>query len=326
MALLLAGIDEAGYGPTLGPLCVGMTLFRVRDWNPGDEAPDLWKLLRAAICRKPNDSKKRIPIADSKALKLANDTKTRHPLVHLERGVLAFLRGMGGNAPAHDSTLFERLGAELEPMPWYCGEAAALPLGLTEGELAIAASRIAGACESAGVELLEMRCVIIPESAFNETVKRTGSKGETTALAMGRHLRALLGRPEFLGCEARIVCDQLGGRTQYEGLLARELDGIPGAAVRPLAESEARSRYHIAERAIVQFMPEAESAHLPVALASMIAKYTRELAMARFNRYWCGRVPELKPTAGYSTDARRWLTEMRDVLAPEERVAMVRIA
>jgi ribonuclease HII len=303
-----------------------MTLFRVRDWSPGDDAPDLWKLLRGAVCKKPNDTKKRIPIADSKSLKLANDTKTRHPLVHLERGVLAFLRGLTDQATAHDVTLFERLGAEMEPMPWYGGEATALPLGVTEGELAIAAARIAGECESAGVELLEMRCVMIPENAFNETVKRTGSKGETTAIAMGRHLRALLARRDFLACDARIVCDQLGGRTQYEGLLSRELDGIAGAVVSPLAESEARSRYSIAERAIIQFMPEAESAHLPVALASMIAKYTRELAMMRFNRYWCGRVPELKPTAGYSTDARRWLNEMRDVLAPEERVAMVRIA
>ena len=84
MALLLAGIDEAGYGPTLGPLCVGMTLFRVRDWEPGQEAPDLWKLLSGTVCKKPSDARRRIPIADSKALKLANDTKTRHPLVHLE--------------------------------------------------------------------------------------------------------------------------------------------------------------------------------------------------------------------------------------------------
>ena len=95
--------------------------------------------------------------------------------------------------------------------------------------------------------------------------------------------------------------------------------------MRALTEDAARSRYSLAENAIVQFMPEAESAHLPVALASMVAKYVRELSMARFNRYWCGRVPELKPTAGYSTDARRWLDEMREVLEPAERAAMVRI-
>ena len=81
----------------------------------------------------------------------------------------------------------------------------------------------------------------------------------------------------------------------------------------------------------VTFMPEAESAHLPVALASMIAKLIRELAMARFNRYWCDRARaaaslELKPTAGYRQDAARWLHDARDILTPEDRRAMIRNA
>jgi hypothetical protein len=65
---------------------------------------------------------------------------------------------------------------------------------------------------------------------------------------------------------------------------------------------------------------------MPVALASMIAKLTRELAMMRFNRYFAARMPELKPTAGYYGDAGRWLRDIGDVLLPEERSAMVRRA
>ena len=45
---------------------------------------------------------------------------------------------------------------------------------------------------------------------------------------------------------------------------------------------------------------------LPVALASMTAKYHRELAMRAFNHFWCERVPDLKPTAGYPLDAKRF--------------------
>lgn len=66
--------------------------------------------------------------------------------------------------------------------------------------------------------------------------------------------------------------------------------------------------------------------HLPVALASMIAKYVRELAMHRFNRYWSKRMPELKPTAGYTLDARRWLADAAQVITKEERAVMVRRA
>jgi hypothetical protein len=38
----------------------------------------------------------------------------------------------------------------------------------------------------------------------------------------------------------------------------------------------------------------------------MTAKYHRELAMRAFNHFWCERVPDLKPTAGYPLDAKRY--------------------
>jgi ribonuclease HII len=335
MPLLLAGIDEAGYGPRLGPLCVGFTLLRVRDWKPGDDAPCLWKLLKAAVCRKASDARKRIPIADSKQLKLANDNKARHPLVHLERGVLAFLRAQG-RAPDTDDSLFADLKARLESQPWYAGSPVPIPVGQSSAEIAIAAGRIAAALESAGVEILDIRCQAVGESAVNLAIKEHGSKAEATAGAIGEHLRRLFMRPLAEGEHLRIVCDQLGGRTQYESLLARE---IPGTQVTPLAEDNLRSRYKLelpssipqsairnpqSPPAIIQFMPEAESAHLPVALASMVAKLVRELSMMRFNRYWCSRCPELKPTAGYYADAGRWLRDAARVLTGEERAAIVR--
>jgi hypothetical protein len=58
----------------------------------------------------------------------------------------------------------------------------------------------------------------------------------------------------------------------------------------------------------------------------MLAKYVRELAMARFNRHWCSRLPDLKPTAGYRGDGWRWLRDASPVITREERAALVRIA
>lgn len=328
MALVLAGIDEAGYGPMLGPLCVGLTVFQVRDWTPGDEAPDLWSLLNEVVTRAPGRRSSKVPIADSKILKLANSHKTRHPLVHLERGVLAFLRAVD-REPPDDAGLFQALGAQLEDRPWYGGDPAPLPVGQTAGEVAIGAAALAGALERAGVELLALRCEVVGESEFNEIVGRTGTKAEATAAALGRHLATVLSAHAG-GDPLRVVCDRLGGRIAYGGLLERFHRGGP---VVVLEESESRSRYGLGPKAgasehqvVVQFMPEAESAHLPVALASMVAKYVRELAMARFNRYWCGRIEELKPTAGYVQDARRWLTDAAGVLTHADRAAMVRRA
>src|SRR5688572_27824110 len=89
--LIYAGIDEAGYGPMIGPLCIACTAFVVPDHDPDTSgACDLWKRLRKAVCRKRSDRRKRIAVDDSKKLKGANDGPV-HPLKQLERGVLGFL-------------------------------------------------------------------------------------------------------------------------------------------------------------------------------------------------------------------------------------------
>ena len=43
----------------------------------------------------------------------------------------------------------------------------------------------------------------------------------------------------------------------------------------------------------------------------MASKYLRELAMRAFNEFWCGRVPELAPTAGYPQDAKRFMSAIQ---------------
>jgi len=58
-------------------------------------------------------------------------------------------------------------------------------------------------------------------------------------------------------------------------------------------------------------------AFVPAALASMVAKYLRELAMQAFNAYWCERLPDLQPTAGYPADARRFKEEIAQLQAAE---------
>ena len=53
-----------------------------------------------------------------------------------------------------------------------------------------------------------------------------------------------------------------------------------------------------------------EEASLPTALASMAAKYVRELHMHQLNAYFRTQVPGLRPTAGYGRDAWRFLSEI----------------
>ena len=58
---------------------------------------------------------------------------------------------------------------------------------------------------------------------------------------------------------------------------------------------------------------------LPAALASMFAKYLRELAMRAFNKFWISHAPHAKPTAGYPLDAKRF---KKDIAAAQKRLGV----
>jgi hypothetical protein len=323
VSLVIAGIDEAGYGPMLGPLCVGMSVFRIDAAPAGDDGwPDLWAALSAAVVREPREAERqgKLAVGDSKRLKLSNQLKTRHPLTHLERGVLAFGASCWGGGVEDDVALLDRLGARLDGEgtrePWYGGSATALPLSTTADHVRVLSAQVEGALERAGVRLLELRCVSITEGAFNRQVERWGSKAAVSwEAALDLVQRVWRSSSALRSPAPRVMVDRQGGRRSYAALLERLGRGV---VVETVSEGETGSVYEArgpgpgGERRIrVAFAREAEDRQLPVALASMGAKLVRELSMARFNRYWGSRCAELKPTAGYVQDARRWIEDAR---------------
>lgn len=320
VSVLYCGIDEAGYGPLLGPLVVGMASFEVAAWNPGDPAPDLWGLLAQAVGKSARDAPTRIPIADSKKLKLPNDNKRHHPCAHLERAVLAGLMTRSMENP-DDRALLGSLGAGVPALPWYEGGAIPLPLESTPERVRIDANLLGSAMDRAGVTLSGLRVRVVAEDEFNEIVRLTGSKAATTAGAVSALLRDAA---DASPGPVRIVCDRQSGRLDYEDIVAK---AFPGEAVELDARTPRASRYLLRDgRVAIHFETGAEEHHLPAALASMAAKLVRELMMIRFNRHFGARAPGLRPTAGYVQDARRWLGDTRTLLSDDERKALVRIA
>ena len=67
----------------------------------------------------------------------------------------------------------------------------------------------------------------------------------------------------------------------------------------------------------IRLEPRADQNDGLVALASIVSKTIRELWMDVFNDYWCGRVPGLKRTAGYHTDAKRFRVDIEGAAAAE---------
>lgn len=323
---LVAGIDEAGYGPLVGPLCVGFAALRIPA-DDGDLAgcaiPDIWRTLEEVVSRDPCPNG-RIAVNDSKRLKLANGSQRAHPLCHLERGVLAALANAGGKHEC-DHDVFASLGADISEAVWMRADPTPLPLAATRDFQRLAAIRLAAGMERASSSIADLRCIAICERKFNDRLAGLASKARVSFEAVAALLRRVWGSRAAAdasrgGPAPMVVIDRQGGRTDYACELGAALG--PEATIDEHARGADRSEYTATcpagRRLRIIVMVEAEGHAFPVALASMIAKYVRELAMLQFNAYWNSRFSEVRPTAGYGHDGRRWLKEVLPRLTADE--------
>lgn len=318
---IYAGIDEAGYGPMFGPFVVGRSVFAVEGHEAAGDCPALWDLLERAVCKVRGDAKRRIAVNDSKKL-----YTPKSGLHHLERGVLAFARCCGAE-PAELDDWLEAVGCDhecrLPELLWYDHRdtPTPMPVALDGPQIAIAHNQLRLAMEAAGVALKELKAAIVFEDRYNRIVQATRSKARCSWTFIAQHLDAIWRQ---FGLEhPQVYVDRQGGRSRYRRVLSL---AFPEVHVDVLGESTISSRYELRDgdrRMTVSFDIESEQSHLPVALASMTAKYTREILMHRFNAFWQQHAPDIKPTRGYVQDGRRFLKEIEPVI---ERLGIPREA
>lgn len=324
----LIGIDEAGYGPNFGPLVIAASVWRVSGPLPDDRHLDarvarviarqaprkrcaLSGATAGAIASKSSTATKttvrrqpprRVRIADSKAI-----YSPQVGLGPLEQNVLAMLAACGRDAA--DWQAFwqcvaphaaEHRDAEL----WNLGFNPRLPVEADGALVARLGARVARGLAAAGLQLLGVRAAVLFPTQFNQRVDEMGSKGAALS-----HATIALAAECLADCstaeEVRVQGDKHGGRHYYGPVLQNQ---FPEWLVEVHEEGAARSLYRfgpVERRVEFSFRAGGEAA-LPIALASMFAKYLRELSMRAFNEFWCARVPDLRPTAGYPSDARRF--------------------
>jgi ribonuclease HII len=303
----IIGIDEAGYGPNLGPLVMSAVAYRVPHESA---AADLWEVLAQASCREAGDDD-RIWINDSKIL-----YSTSKGIADLERNVLAVFAGDRLHQPL---SLFEWL-EELAPtadgddgrLPWY-GADRTLPVAISLEDLHEPAARFRAVCETNGIGLAAVHACVIEPASFNRAVDHWGSKGGALAEAIQALISAMLPCLE-VDEPVYFLVDKHGGRNTYAALLQH---CFPDGLVFVRRESMASSQYDIQGYAgpiSLRFQPRADGEHFCVALASMLSKYLREMLMGEFNRFWLERLPGLEPTAGYPMDAMRFYDAIRPMV------------
>jgi hypothetical protein len=160
----------------------------------------------------------------------------------------------------------------------------------------------------AGVRLVRLASRAVFPDEFNRANQRWGNKSETLSKVTLQLVARLLAHCD--GQPVAIVCDKHGGRNRYGRLLQEQ---FPEPLIEVHGEGTAQSVYRWGPepaRIEARFRAGGES-FLPAALASMTSKYLRELSMRAFNEFWCGRVANLAPTAGYPADARRFRAAVR---------------
>ena len=307
----------------------GPTLFDLdTDRDDPDATRRLIERLNAGLA--PIADRKGIfPLVDSKKLYGASKS-----LAALERSFLLAAALIDANALTGASfrSVLQRVAREPKDgpaPPWEDGFDAALPLDPKTGAasgLLETLPQIRARLDAEKIALADISARRVQPGEFNALVDRLGLKSDLIANVTLSAAVETVARTS--GAEKEpvyvVLCDKLGGRDRYAPILAER---FPGAELRVLKESREASVYRlvaetgrdrtdasVAFRAPVKlefhFTAKGES-NAPTALASICAKYFRELSMKAFNDYWRAAVgPGLAPTAGYPVDALRFRADV----------------
>jgi len=202
------------------------------------------------------------------------------------------------------------VGAGAETAFWHTAIKRALPLAATKGELVSACRQWQSAQSASRCEPVDIRSLILFPEAWNAGLERTGNKATLLSQSTMQLLHEMLGRCD--GTELLVRCDKHGGRRRYAAYI---WEVLPEGLVETLSEGAVASRYRVRtgkRRMEIGFFRGGER-FLPVALASMVSKYLREVSMNVFNEFWLRHLPGLRPTAGYPEDARRFRRQVETI-------------
>lgn len=310
--MILAGIDEAGLGPTLGPLVTASAAIAAPDgWTPSSP----WDKANGVFRREWKRNGAGAVVGDSKIV------YARGGMMALELTLGAVARAMCPGTPAVPEVIDSEPGAGAHPC--YSGGIEPFPVHAGAEEVARLGGAVREGLAAAGASAAHLRAAALYEPALNARFARGMNKNQALLMETGGHLRCLVER--FAGNGLSVVIDKQGGRNGYLPFL---LGLFPEWWTEELEAGAACSRYRIRHpegTVEVEFRAKGDRDSFATALASMAAKYVRERAMAELNAWFCSRHAEVKPTAGYPQDAARWLAEMRGRVSGDELSRVVRL-
>jgi hypothetical protein len=152
--------------------------------------------------------------------------------------------------------------------------------------------RMLSALKRRGTRLVRARSAVACTGALNRLLRAGQSRVEVDLELMER---LVLDARGALGADLRAICGMVGGIRNY----TERLRHFPVQAVTPCAARGGTLAFEVNGVGHVRFEIDADARHLPVALASMLGKYVRELWMERQNRFYRGEDATLAEVSGY---------------------------
>jgi ribonuclease HII len=292
--LIQSGIDEAGLGPILGPYCGASTSF---EYNGVIKDPR--KSCSSILSKEPGN--KHLAVGDSKKIYTSGKLKV------LEKTVLAFYELFTGEKAENAESFIQTLSGQSLPgeIPWYTNiKALTLPLSYKldqeKGQQPVDSLKIA--LTGAGITIKSLKLTVQPAQEFNRLLNKTCNKATVCQEILSPLLKSAVSLSD------QVVVDRQGGRRYYGDWL---VSLFPGKRLNALRELKELSRYKM-ENCLIDFQVKADALCFETALASMFAKYSRELCMTAFNSYWNSLSPGIKKTAGYYSDGQRFIKDLQE--------------
>ena len=320
---ILAGIDEAGYGPLLGPLVVSAAVFEMPQSTLSENH---WRLLKTAVSLDKRKLAGRLLITDSKK---AFNRKSGPG--HLRRTVLSCLHTVSGKSPSTASDLIGSLcpqtAGQLGLYPWY-ENLHQQSLGHCTEDISIASTALNKALAQNGIKLHGLRSRCLDVETFNHRVGSVRNKSRVLFTELCSLILDIAKHSTSGEEPVQIIVDRQGGRVNYQQELMRMFPTWPLSTIK---QDPALSSYQLDANGVsirIHFCMKADMKHLCVSLASMASKYLREVMMESLNNYFCARCEGLAPTAGYWQDGQRFVKDLSNHLPSDPNIPgkLVRIS
>jgi ribonuclease HII len=275
--MIVVGVDENGLGPILGPLVTTAASFELARYSPDKHA---------TVGRE-------LGIDDSKA------TAGFGQMAVAEGLALALVEQLYGCIESDVDGLFDRLlldsptalrtpcPSSSRPQCW----SLALALPCFGGDLEAGRTMLRG-LNKRGLRAVHVRSALSCTGDLNKRLRAGQSRVEVDLELMER---LVLDARARTGVTVRAICGMVGGIRNYPARMRH----FPLLGLAPARATAGTLAYEVTGVGHVRFEIDADARHLPVALASMVGKYVRELWMERQNRFYRQHDAALPDVSGY---------------------------